>query len=388
MKFRNKRHILLLMTSIILITSITIPSFATTEISKLENQTDVLKKKLNNINGELIEIHEELEGLNNQIQLTESQLERTTEELKVSKVEEAKQYEGMKDRIRFIYEAGDTSLLELLFGAESMQDFVNKSDFITTLTEYDRTMLEKLIEVTETIKFEEKNLIEEQKSLKSLKINAEEKEAALELKAKETSTDISSLRNQIQKAKEEEARRLAQLEQERLEQEKLEQEKLEQENNSKPEISKPGSSKPETSKPETSKPETSKPETSKPEVSKPEVSNSELDVFAALLDCEAKATYRDRMAVATVIMNRVSSSRYPNTVNGVIYQEGQFSPTWTGKLDRRLELGASSLSYEVARDAINGKRLSEVSHCYFFLYAPSTNREGIEIGDNLFFASW
>ncbi len=211
------------------------------------------------------------------------------------------------------------------------------------------------------------------------------------------------MRSEIQKAKEEEARRIAKLEAERLEQERLEQERLEQENKPKPEISVPGTTKPETSQPGTTKPETAQPEATKPETSqpvtpkpeivqpepsKPEISNSELDVFAALLDCEAQATYRDRLAVATVIMNRVKSSQYPNTVNGVIYQKGQFSPTWTGKLDRRLELGASSLSYEVARDAMNGKRLSEVSHCYFFLYAPSTSRDGIEIGNNLFFPSW
>ena len=94
--------------------------------------------------------------------------------------------------------------------------------------------------------------------------------------------------------------------------------------------------------------------------------------------------YDGLLAVATVIMNRVESPRYPNTLKGVIYQSGQFSPTWNGSLNRVLERGPSSLCYQVARDALNGKRLSSVSGCYQFR-AAYTGHIGTIVGGNVFF---
>ena len=90
------------------------------------------------------------------------------------------------------------------------------------------------------------------------------------------------------------------------------------------------------------------------------------------------------LAVATVIMNRVYSSRFPNSIHDVIYAKGQFAPVWTGSLDRVLKQGPRSLSIQVAQDAINGARLASVADCYYFLYAPSTSRTGVVIGDNVF----
>lgn len=73
---------------------------------------------------------------------------------------------------------------------------------------------------------------------------------------------------------------------------------------------------------------------------------------------------------------------------GVIYASGQFEPVWTGRLDAVLKKGPTSLSMQVAQDAINGARLAAVADCYYFLYAGSTNRPGVNIGNNLFFPSW
>ena len=59
--------------------------------------------------------------------------------------------------------------------------------------------------------------------------------------------------------------------------------------------------------------------------------------MAAIIYCEAGAEpYQGKVAVGAVIMNRVRSSRFPNTISGVIYQKGQFGPAITGKLGRVL----------------------------------------------------
>ena len=112
---------------------------------------------------------------------------------------------------------------------------------------------------------------------------------------------------------------------------------------------------------------------------------SDLVLFAAILECEAGGGgYDGLLAVATVIMNRVESPRYPNTLKGVIYQSGQFSPTWNGSLSKVLNRGPSSICYQVARDALNGKRLASVSGCYQFR-AAYTGHSGTVVGGNVFF---
>ena len=58
---------------------------------------------------------------------------------------------------------------------------------------------------------------------------------------------------------------------------------------------------------------------------------SELKLMAAIIFCEAgDQSYTGKVAVGAVIMNRIASGRFPNTLEGVIYQRGQFTPAMTG----------------------------------------------------------
>ena len=113
------------------------------------------------------------------------------------------------------------------------------------------------------------------------------------------------------------------------------------------------------------------------------VSTTDVALLAAILQCEA-GSYDGMLAVATVIMNRVASPAYPNTLRAVIYQSGQFAPTWNGSLNKVLSKGASSTAYSVARAALGGARHSAVINCLQFRSA-STGVSGINIGGNVFF---
>lgn len=65
--------------------------------------------------------------------------------------------------------------------------------------------------------------------------------------------------------------------------------------------------------------------------------DAQLRLLSALIYCEANAeSYKGKLAVGIVVMNRVRSSRYPDTLKGVIYQRYQFSPVRNGSLNRAL----------------------------------------------------
>ena len=66
--------------------------------------------------------------------------------------------------------------------------------------------------------------------------------------------------------------------------------------------------------------------------SKVQTQAGDLELLAALIECEAGGEpYEGKLAVGSVVLNRVASSHFPNSVVGVIYQSGQFSPVASGR---------------------------------------------------------
>lgn len=112
-------------------------------------------------------------------------------------------------------------------------------------------------------------------------------------------------------------------------------------------------------------------------------SNSDIDLLAALIFCEAGGEpYRGQLAVGAVVMNRVRSSSFPNTISGVIYQRGQFTPASSGKLSRVLSGGrATSSCYQAAREALSGS--DNTGGAKFFHAGRSGS--GTVIGNQIFY---
>lgn len=70
---------------------------------------------------------------------------------------------------------------------------------------------------------------------------------------------------------------------------------------------------------------------------KKKYTKSELRLMSAIINCEAGGeSYQGQLAVGIVIMNRVRSKQFPNTLRGVIYQKNQFSPVRNGALKTKL----------------------------------------------------
>ena len=107
---------------------------------------------------------------------------------------------------------------------------------------------------------------------------------------------------------------------------------------------------------------------------------NEIRLLAALIFCEAgNQCYDGKVAVGSVVMNRINSSRYPNTLEKVIYQRGQFTPAMTGKLARVLSSGnIPSSCFDAARDAMNGAK--PVGNALYF----NTGYGRLKLGDHYF----
>ena len=361
------------------------------EKETLENKTSDLQSQLAGINQDLLKISDEISDTQMRVTIVNSEILRSEDELTISQQNEDQQYENMKSRIKYMYENGNSNMLELLFSAESMSDFLNKADFIQNISQYDSDMLSELQNIHADIENQKMALQNQQDSLNNLENELQQQQAALQQKADETSTDLAQFQAQLQQIREQEAAKAAAEAAAKAQQEAAA--KAQQQAQASANASSSGNttssnttngSGSANSGSSNSGNNTSGGTTNN---SGSSANKSDLDLLAAIIQCEAYQNYDSLLAVATVIMNRVYDSRFPNSISGVVYAAGQFEPAFSGRLEYVLNAGPTSLSYQVAQDAINGARLAEVADCYYFLYA-GTGHSGINIGGNVFFPSW
>lgn len=366
------------------------------EKETLENKTSDLQSQLAGINQDLLKISDEISDTQMRVTIVNSEILRSEDELTISQQNEDQQYENMKSRIKYMYENGKSNMLELLFSAESMSDFLNKADFIQNISQYDRDMLSELQNIHADIENQKMALQNQQASLNNLENELQQQQAALQQKADETSTDLAQFQAQLQQIREQEAAKAAAEAAAKAQQEAAA--KAQQQAQASANASSSGNT---TSSNTTNNSGSANSGSSNSGSSNSgnntsggstnnsgsSANKSDLDLLAAIIQCEAYQNYDSLLAVATVIMNRVYDSRFPNSISGVVYAAGQFEPAFSGRLEYVLNAGPTSLSYQVAQDAINGARLAEVADCYYFLYA-GTGHSGINIGGNVFFPSW
>lgn len=110
---------------------------------------------------------------------------------------------------------------------------------------------------------------------------------------------------------------------------------------------------------------------------------SDLQLLAAIIYTEAgNQPYEGQVAVGAVVLNRVLSPAYPNSVAGVLYASGQFSPVRSGRFAKCLEKGTYERCLQAAQDALNGSNPIGAA-CHF--HRAGTRTDGITIGDHVFY---
>ena len=94
--------------------------------------------------------------------------------------------------------------------------------------------------------------------------------------------------------------------------------------------------------------------------------SSNVDLLSRLVYAEARGEpYKGQVAVAGVVLNRVASSSFPNTISGVIYQSGAFDVVADGQIN----LSADATAKKAAQDALNG--WDPTSGCIYY-FNPKT----------------
>lgn len=387
------------------------------QASGLQESKTALENLVSGLNSELAIINERLADIQEQISEKESELVRAQQELEEAKEKESEQYEDMKKRIQYMFEMGDTSYIEILLSKGSIADNLNRAEFVSELVKYDRRMLEEYKKTKQSIAEQESVCVLEQTELETLQAQAQEQQmliaskiAATNEQIKQYAADISEAESaaleyerQVEKnqqAIDDESRRIEEssiLEAESIEQASREQARKEKESReqaSREQASREQASREQNQNRETVTDEegnlvteeTTEPyeETTSPYENNYVAGEKDLDMLAALIECEAgDQSYYGMLCVGAVVMNRINSSRFPNTLYEVLYQPYQFTPvTVSGRFALVLARGANETCYKAAREVLED---GKIVGSWLFFRMNDGSRDGEVIGDHVFY---
>lgn len=353
-----------------------------------QSQLDSLKEYQMNLSDELTELNNGLQEISNELADTQDEIAAKNAEIEAAESRIAElttlsesQYEAMKKRVQYMYENGNQSYLELLLGASSFSDFLNRMEYTKSIYDYDRQELSnyqdtlaELKQQKEDLETAKEELLAAEQTKQEQKSKADSLVAAQQEKLSAAKSDVADAQTEIadtdaeiarQKAYEEELEaQKAREDAARQEEIKRQEEELingQQGNNSDNNANSDGTS----SGDNTTGSDTSGDGTSDNGISGGGTVNaSDVAMLAALIQCEAGGeSYEGKLAVGSVVMNRVDSSYFPDTVVGVIYQSGQFSPVASGRFAVVLSSGADASCVQAATEVLAGTR---TLNCLYF----------------------
>lgn len=312
-------------------------------LSSLEGQRNDLQEELSELNDQLNAVRANLERIEENLVQKESEIEQTQATLAEARQTEVEQYESMKERIRFMYENGETTYLEMLFSANGFADFLNRSEYIEQVERYDRRKLEEYQETCRMIELQEEQLNEELAELQILREEAKLEQERVDGLVAETSERIAGYSDQISETEAQmrayEAELARQNENIEILKARVEEEKR---------LSALAA------------------QSAWRDISDIQFEEGDRKLLANLIYCEAGGEpYEGQVAVGAVVINRMLSRVFPDTMVGVIYARRQFSPVASGRLALALANDRATAScYRAADEAMSGR--TNVADCLFF----------------------
>ncbi|MCI9487332.1 MAG: peptidoglycan DD-metalloendopeptidase family protein [Lachnospiraceae bacterium] len=167
------------------------------KLSELDAMKDDVSAYIEAVNEELEEAEEGIAELEGRMETLRTEIGTAREELEAAKESEREQYEDMKLRIQYMYEKGDTLFLEMLFQSAGPAEFLNRAEYISRISEYDRTMLAAYKETKEFIARRTEELQEAYGELETMTAQAEAKRLSLSDLQKAREEELSGLNAEI-----------------------------------------------------------------------------------------------------------------------------------------------------------------------------------------------
>lgn len=172
-----------------------------TDIKKVRDELAASKKNLTSyvtqLDATLAEIQSKIDELKQMITDKEAEITKTEGELEEAIATQQAQYQAMKDRIRFMYERGDAMYMEVLSGATTFAEMLNKAGYVEELSAYDRGKLDEYVAQAHLVALTKEALEEEKATLEQAKEDAAAEEKSMESLIAQKQVQIDGLNADI-----------------------------------------------------------------------------------------------------------------------------------------------------------------------------------------------
>ena len=176
---------------------------AKNKADELESEKSELEAGKSKAEEELKAILSELEVLSGKIDVKKKEVKEEEQKLASAKVEESEQYESMKMRIKFMYEDGNSKLVEVLLESKNIADFVSKAEYVKEVSNYDRDKLDDFKEVREECEKKEEEVKKEYEELGKVQDEMFAKQEEMNAIIESSELELSELESSLAEAEEE-----------------------------------------------------------------------------------------------------------------------------------------------------------------------------------------
>lgn len=286
---------------------------------EIQNKLDELNRSKENLADYIVNLNDSynyilqvIDDLDNQIEEKNSEIESIDAKIAEAEAMVNTQYDEMCLRIQFLYENNSTNIIDAIFRAANFDELINRIVYYNDIVEYDRSMLDDIENTINECNTYREELIDSKDNLNKLKDEQNTKKQELESMMADASINISNHQSQIDEAEAIAIEMVNQMEEKRNSIEALKEEesrRLE----------------------ELARKESMAAAGETEEIVEYAPIDGDLRRLAAIIYCEARGEpYEGQVAVASVVLNRVESTRFPNTIEEVISQPNQFTPYGMG----------------------------------------------------------
>lgn len=338
--------------------------------NQLNNARKEMEKYLSSLGQQSKSLNEQLSILNEQVKQKEAEVAAKEAEVAQAQAEVERQYDDMKKRIQYMYENGQDTVLTYLTTAlvGGITDMLNRVEYASNINQYDRNMLENYKQSKADLEVQQAQLLDEQEALALLKEETEKKKEQVASQQKATGSKISQY-NEMISQKESEIDSIEEM--------------IEEKTKLLNELIKKAEEEERAARIKAAQDAADSMDgvniiAGDPQISRGEISLSDYEMLllATMIYCEAgNQGMEGQLAVGYVIMNRVRSGLYPNSLEAVLRQPRQFEPAGSGRFDLVLQVEQDDELQNI------------VTQSCWDAAAAVVNGES-NVGDALFFRTW
>ncbi len=167
------------------------------KIDAANDEREIIVAELEYAELEAKKALDELNALNSQLDKLQVELEKAREEYREAEKERDKQYELLKDRMKYMYVHGDTGYVEVLFSSDNVEDFFKRVEYINTIIKYDNEILEKLDKIEKEMDEKVKEIAQKKTEVEGLQAQQKAKTSELQEKQRAIQITLNKAENNI-----------------------------------------------------------------------------------------------------------------------------------------------------------------------------------------------